>query len=142
MLQTSTLYLHTDNLRRIRTISNSGWTSRLPGRCARRQCRTVMNGLSDLWIDGFVAGPVKSLACSAFENRRLKFAGHLAAPCLIVILSLAAHCIADAKPSADTNAVWLAEHYTKYEHRIPMRDGVRLFTRVYVPKDYSRAWPI
>lgn len=26
-------------------------------------------------------------------------------------------------------------HYTKYEYRIPMRDGVRLFTAVYVPKD-------
>lgn len=25
-------------------------------------------------------------------------------------------------------------HYTKYEFRIPMRDGVRLFTAVYVPK--------
>jgi putative CocE/NonD family hydrolase len=43
---------------------------------------------------------------------------------------------------ADTNAVWLAEHYTKYEHRIAMRDGVRLFTRVYVPKDDAQAWPI
>ena len=47
-----------------------------------------------------------------------------------------------AEPSADTNAVWLAEHYTKYEHRIAMRDGIRLFTRVYVPKDDSQAWPI
>src|SRR5712672_1764863 len=47
----------------------------------------------------------------------------------------------DDKP-ADTNAVWLAEHYTKYEHRIPMRDGVRLFTRVYVPKDDAKPWPI
>ena len=27
---------------------------------------------------------------------------------------------ADDKP-ADTNAVWFAENYTKYEHRIPMR---------------------
>jgi putative CocE/NonD family hydrolase len=44
--------------------------------------------------------------------------------------------------SADSNAPWLAEHYTKYEHRIPMRDGIRLFTRVYVPKDDSQAWPI
>jgi predicted acyl esterase len=52
-------------------------------------------------------------------------------------------CIAPAaEPSGDTNAAWLAEHYTKYEHRIPMRDGVRLFTRVYVPKDDSQAWPI
>lgn len=48
---------------------------------------------------------------------------------------------AQDKP-ADTNAVWLAEHYTKYEYRIPMRDGVRLFTRVYVPKDDSQPWPI
>ena len=28
--------------------------------------------------------------------------------------------------------------YTKYEYRIPMRDGVRLFTAVYVPKDDDR----
>ncbi len=33
------------------------------------------------------------------------------------------------------------EHYTKYEYRIPMRDGVHLFTSVYVPKDASRAYP-
>jgi hypothetical protein len=42
----------------------------------------------------------------------------------------------------DTSAAWLAEHYTKYEHRIPMRDGIRLYTRVYVPKDDAQAWPI
>src|SRR5579871_4699445 len=33
-------------------------------------------------------------------------------------------------------------HYTKYEYRIPMRDGKRLFTAVYVPKDKSQAYPI
>src|SRR6516162_871201 len=33
------------------------------------------------------------------------------------------------------------EYYTKYEYRIPMRDGVRLFTSVYVPKDSSRPYP-
>ncbi|MGA2983610.1 MAG: CocE/NonD family hydrolase [Terriglobia bacterium] len=33
------------------------------------------------------------------------------------------------------------EHYTKYEYRIPMRDGVHLFTSVYVPKDASIAYP-
>src|SRR6266853_5147858 len=47
-----------------------------------------------------------------------------------------------ADTSADTNAAWFAEHYTKYEHRIPMRDGVRLFTRVFIPKDDSQPWPI
>jgi putative CocE/NonD family hydrolase len=29
---------------------------------------------------------------------------------------------------------FIRAHYTKYEFRIPMRDGVRLFTAVYVPK--------
>ncbi|MGX4641564.1 CocE/NonD family hydrolase [Massilia sp. SYSU DXS3249] len=35
----------------------------------------------------------------------------------------------------------LRERYTKHEYRIPMRDGVKLFTTVYVPKDASRSWP-
>src|SRR5207247_3096357 len=70
-----------------------------------------------------------------------------AAGCLVVGLLLvigrarAADAGVDDK-TGDTNAVWLAEHYTKYEHRIPMRDGVRLFTRVYIPKDDSQRWPI
>ncbi|MSU51774.1 MAG: CocE/NonD family hydrolase [Opitutus sp.] len=33
------------------------------------------------------------------------------------------------------------EHYTKYEYRIPMCDGVKLFTSVYVPKDTSKSYP-
>jgi putative CocE/NonD family hydrolase len=33
-------------------------------------------------------------------------------------------------------------HYTKYEYQIPMRDGVKLFTAVYVPKDSSQAYPL
>jgi putative CocE/NonD family hydrolase len=32
--------------------------------------------------------------------------------------------------------------YTKYEYRIPMRDGKRLFTAVYVPKDTDQRYPI
>ncbi len=32
--------------------------------------------------------------------------------------------------------------YTKYEYRIPMRDGKKLFTAVYVPKDTSQKYPI
>ena len=37
---------------------------------------------------------------------------------------------------------YIKSHYTKYEHQIPMRDGVRLFTSVYVPKDESQRYPI
>jgi putative CocE/NonD family hydrolase len=32
--------------------------------------------------------------------------------------------------------------YTKYEYKIPMRDGKKLFTAVYVPKDNSQTYPI
>src|SRR5580658_6942363 len=35
----------------------------------------------------------------------------------------------------------IKEHYTKYEYRIPMRDGVHLFTSIYVPKDSSKTFP-
>ena len=31
----------------------------------------------------------------------------------------------------------IKEHDTKYEYRIPMRDGKKLFTAVYLPKDQS-----
>jgi putative CocE/NonD family hydrolase len=37
---------------------------------------------------------------------------------------------------------YLEAHYTKQEYRIPMRDGVHLFTIVYAPKDTSRPHPI
>ncbi len=42
---------------------------------------------------------------------------------------------------ADETPFDVREHYTKYEYRIPMRDGVKLFTAVYVPKDQSKPYP-
>ena len=36
---------------------------------------------------------------------------------------------------------YIASHYTKSEYQIPMRDGVKLFTAVYAPKDTSQTWP-
>ena len=58
---------------------------------------------------------------------------------LFALVSLA---LAYSARAADETNAWSAEHYTKYEYRIPMRDGVRLYTRVYVPKDDSEPWPI
>ena len=46
---------------------------------------------------------------------------------------------AQSKPDAQDYDI--KEHYTKYEYRIPMRDGVRLFTAVYVPKDTLHTYP-
>src|SRR5205807_229946 len=37
---------------------------------------------------------------------------------------------------------YIKAHYTKTEHQIPMRDGARLFTAVYTPKDTTRKYPI
>ncbi|MBL7726705.1 MAG: CocE/NonD family hydrolase [Dinghuibacter sp.] len=34
-------------------------------------------------------------------------------------------------------AAFVREHYTKKEYEIPMRDGIKLFTAVYTPKDAS-----
>jgi putative CocE/NonD family hydrolase len=45
-------------------------------------------------------------------------------------------------PAADELRDYIKAHYTKYEYRIPMRDGVRLFTAVYVPKDDAQTYPI
>ena len=45
-------------------------------------------------------------------------------------------------PVAAQGLEYVKSHYTKYEYRIPMRDGVKLFTAVYVPKDTSRTYPI
>jgi putative CocE/NonD family hydrolase len=43
-----------------------------------------------------------------------------------------------------TEAAYVAAHYTKREVRIPMRDGVRLFATVYLPRDAGvrRRYPI
>ena len=50
---------------------------------------------------------------------------------------------ANADDAADASVAKrnLRASYTKYEYRIPMRDGVKLFTVVYVPKDASRSYP-
>lgn len=37
---------------------------------------------------------------------------------------------------------WIKENYNKKEYRIPMRDGVTLFTSVYTPKDTTKLHPI
>ena len=59
---------------------------------------------------------------------------------LFIVLStaLAPQAWPQAKPAEEFN---IREHYTKYEYRIPMRDGVHLFTAVYVPKNASVACP-
>jgi len=63
-------------------------------------------------------------------------------------LALAAIAVIQAQvptplsPEVKKQLDYTRSHYTKYEYRIPMRDGTRLFTSVYVPKDLSQPYPI
>ncbi|MEM9691110.1 MAG: CocE/NonD family hydrolase [Myxococcota bacterium] len=49
-----------------------------------------------------------------------------------------------ATPPADKSqyAAAIVANYTKYDVRIPMRDGKRLYTTFYVPKDRGQTYPI
>ncbi len=42
----------------------------------------------------------------------------------------------------NADSIWVVNNYTKTERQITMRDGVRLFTSIYIPKDESENHPI
>ncbi|HVP64108.1 MAG TPA: CocE/NonD family hydrolase [candidate division Zixibacteria bacterium] len=56
--------------------------------------------------------------------------------CVVVMFVAAAW----AQP-VETRSDYVRANYTKTEYRIPMRDGVKLYTAVYAPKDQSNPWP-
>lgn len=41
----------------------------------------------------------------------------------------------------EQDSAWIKDNYTKIERLIPMRDGVKLFTAIYIPKDKSEKHP-
>ncbi len=42
----------------------------------------------------------------------------------------------------DQDSAWIKDNYTKMEQTIPMRDGIKLFTAVYLPNDITEKHPI
>jgi putative CocE/NonD family hydrolase len=50
--------------------------------------------------------------------------------------------ISFAFAQTDQDSLWIRENYTKKEEYIPMRDGTRLFTSIYLPRDKSEKHPI
>ena len=64
----------------------------------------------------------------------------LIATFLISIATIGA-TTAQTPPSSADAEYSIRENYTKYEYRIPMRDGKKLFTVVYLPKDDSKTYP-
>ncbi|MCD8740435.1 CocE/NonD family hydrolase [Mucilaginibacter roseus] len=43
--------------------------------------------------------------------------------------------------TVNPDAEYVKANYQKFEYQIPMRDGVKLFTSIYVPKDKSKKYP-
>jgi putative CocE/NonD family hydrolase len=60
---------------------------------------------------------------------------------LVFVLLFAMGVAMAQAPSATPPAFNVRAYYTKYEHYITARDGKRLFTSIYVPKDTSRQYP-
>jgi uncharacterized protein len=66
-------------------------------------------------------------------RRWLRFALYSALVASVFVGSSLAHAQTEAEVKAN---------YIKSEHQIPMRDGVKLFTSIYTPKDKSGIYPI
>ena len=49
--------------------------------------------------------------------------------------------LAGQQPQAPSGIDEVRARYTKYEFMVPMRDGVRLFTSIYAPKDTTQKYP-
>src|SRR6476469_7517141 len=61
---------------------------------------------------------------------------------LVLFAPLAAFAQATKPDEPVVNRDYIRANYTKYEYRIPMRDGTELHTSVYIPKDDSKTYPI
>ncbi len=60
-------------------------------------------------------------------------------------LLIAACCFtlfSSAQTPNSQDSAWIRDHYIKIEKSIPMRDGVKLFTSIYLPKDSTEKHPV
>lgn len=60
---------------------------------------------------------------------------------VFTILVLGGSLVGCQRGSSNGGPYDVAAHYDKHEYQIPMRDGVQLYTVVYVPKDRSETYP-
>ncbi|MDM7922786.1 MAG: CocE/NonD family hydrolase, partial [Pyrinomonadaceae bacterium] len=62
---------------------------------------------------------------------------------LLIVAYAALAALAQTPQQAQTElAAYIKANYTKREVQIPVRDGVKLFTSIYEPKDKSKKYPI
>ena len=69
---------------------------------------------------------------------------HLSRVALLLAVSLIGIQVSDQAIAQESSQAesYLRLHYTKSEQMIPMRDGVKLFTSVFVPRDTTKTYPI
>ncbi len=60
--------------------------------------------------------------------------------CLFIIFNLISLCACAQKNDGAAN--YVKENYTKLDTTIAMRDGIKLYTIIYIPKDRSVSYPI
>src|SRR5690606_15735811 len=85
--------------------------------------------------------PRQVLAAQGALLRKPKAAGMLRLWLLLVCLAPA---LAQSPDARKARSEYVRSHYAKFEYRIPMRDGKRLFTSVYVPNgvNLGQKYPI
>lgn len=59
-----------------------------------------------------------------------------------LVLSILIGCTFPKEDNATTQSTYVQDNYTKKEVTIEMRDGVKLFTTIYSPKDKTTTYPI
>ncbi|MEJ7589806.1 MAG: CocE/NonD family hydrolase [Ferruginibacter sp.] len=59
-----------------------------------------------------------------------------------LIIAFASLFVAISVHAQQEDSTWFVNNYTKIERQIPMRDGVKLFTSIYLPKDKTEKHPV
>lgn len=68
--------------------------------------------------------------------------GKFSTRCLGLVIVLALYGLGLRAQTYREDSMFMRQHYTKREVRIPMRDGTTLFTSIYQPVDSAEAYPI
>src|SRR5271167_1117999 len=108
-------------------------TSRFSGPTLTNYCTAMENNSSPPALDSL---PIPPVACQLGLNQKMgaliRMPRRIASILVVVIAALVAHLPAQTQPMPVPPPFDVRAHYTKYEFRIKMRDGVHLFTSVYV----------
>lgn len=60
---------------------------------------------------------------------------------IFCILALSTSCLCAQQTAFQEDSLYFRANYTKIERMVPMRDGARLFTAIYMPKDTTDLYP-